>query len=90
MGISDVGASIIVAAIVSGCLFSTYYKFMKLALGIDCYQYTTYNTMLKRLHPVIVQMLDEMCEEAKNDMKALSAETLGSWKQAVTSADVYK
>ncbi len=43
---------------------------MKLAIGIDCYQYTAYNTILKRLHPVIVQMLDEMCEEAKNDMKA--------------------
>lgn len=35
--ITTIGASVTVAFIISGCLFSTYYKTMKLALGIDCY-----------------------------------------------------
>ena len=83
MGITDVGASIIVAFIISGCLFKTYYKVMKMVLGIDCYHYSTYDRVLKRLHPVV----NEMCEDAKNDMKCISNEKLGSWKQAVTSAD---
>ena len=56
--IASLGGSITVAF---GCLFSTYYKTMKLALGINCYQYRTYN-MLKLLHPVIKTMLDEMCK----------------------------
>lgn len=43
--------------------------------------------MLKRLHPVVKTMLDEMCTDAKNDMKNIDDATLGSWKQAVTSAD---
>ena len=32
-------------------------------------------------------MVDEMCEEAKEEMKAMEKDTLGSWKNAVTSAD---
>ena len=60
---------------------------MKLALGINCYQYKTYNRMLKLLHPVVETMLDEMCEEAKEEKKNMPESTLGSWKQAVTCAD---
>jgi len=84
---TTIGASIMVAFIISGCLFATYYKAMKLALGINCYKHTAYMTMLKRLHPVVKGMLDEMCKDAKEEMKALDATKLGSWKQAVTSAD---
>lgn len=57
---TDVGASIMVAFIISGCLFSTYHKVMKLSLGIDVYKFYA-------LHPIIKNMLDHMCEEAKED-----------------------
>ena len=33
------------------------------------------------------EMVDEICEEAKEEMKTIDEHTLGSWKQAVTSAD---
>ena len=87
MRTTTIGSSIMLAFIISGCLFSTYYKTMKLALGINCYKYTAYKTMLKRLHPVVKGMVDEMCNDAKDDMKKLDQTKLGSWKQAVTSAD---
>lgn len=84
--ISNIGASILVAFIISGCLYATYYKVMKLALGIDVYRYNTYKKMLERLLPITKDMLDGMCTEAKNDMKKNKAE-LGSWSKAVTCAD---
>ena len=66
---TDIGASIVVAFIISGCLFSTYYKVMKLSLGINVFEYDTFYSMLKRLHPIVKSILDEMCEEAKQEMK---------------------
>ena len=41
------------------------------------------------MHPVVKAMVDEMCEEAKADMKSLDPKELhvGSWSRAVTSAD---
>lgn len=43
--------------------------------------------MLKRLHPIVKGMLDEMCLEAKNEMKNIDNSTFGSWKRAATCAD---
>ena len=39
------------------------------------------------MYPVVKQMVNEMCEKAKEEMKTMDEHTLGSWKQAVTSAD---
>ena len=33
------------------------------------------------------EIVDEMCEEAKSDMKSMDQAQLGSWSRAVTSAD---
>ena len=32
-------------------------------------------------------MVDSMCDEAKQEMKSMDQEILGSWNRAVTSAD---
>ena len=85
--ITDIGASITVAFIISGCLFATYYKVMKLALGIDVYKFGSYQGMLKRLHPITKEILAEMCTDAKNEMKELGDTEFGSWKKAVTCGD---
>ena len=37
------------------------------------------------LHPIVKTMVDEMCEEAKSEMKSLPNTALGCWQQAVTS-----
>ena len=84
---SEIGAAIQVAFIISGCMHATYYKALKLSLGLDAVHINTFYFTIARMHPVVQQMVDEMCEEAKEDMKAIDEHTLGSWKQAVTSAD---
>ena len=84
---TEVGASIQVAFIISGCMHAMYYKALKLSLGLDAVTFNTFYFTIGRMHPVVQQMVDEMCEEAKKEMKAIDEHTLGSWKQAVTSAD---
>ena len=42
---------------------------------------------LEEMHPVVENMVNEMCEREKERMKALNPKDLGSWSQAVTSAD---
>ena len=39
------------------------------------------------MHPIVEGMLNEWCEVAKNEMKAMDQSNLGSWKRAVTTAD---
>ena len=60
---------------------------MKVSLGINVFEYDVFYSIIRRLHPIVKKMLDEMCEEAKQEMKKLDDKTLGSWKRAVTSAD---
>ena len=84
---TEVGASIQVAFIISGCLYATYCKVLKLSLGLDTVDFGTFYSTIERMYPVVKQMVDEMCEEANEEMKTMDEHTLGSWKQAVMSAD---
>ena len=81
---SEVGASIQVAF---RCLYATYRKVLKLSLGLDNVDFSAFYSTMKRMYPVVKQMVDEMCEEAKEEMKTMDELTLRSWKQAVTSAN---
>ena len=42
---------------------------------------------IKLLYPVVQDILCNMCEQAKEEMKALPDSDIGSWKRAVTTAD---
>ena len=39
------------------------------------------------MFPIVQEMVDRMCEEAKTEMKTMNQDELGSWSRAVTSAD---
>ena len=39
------------------------------------------------MYPVVKQMVDEMCEETKEEMKTMDEHTFDSWKQAVKEND---
>ncbi len=39
------------------------------------------------MHPVVLEMVTEMCNREKERMKAMDQEELGSWSKAVTCAD---
>ena len=57
---------------------------MKLSLGLDTVDFSAFYLTIERIYPVVKQMVDEMCEEAKEEMKTMDEHTFGSWKQAVT------
>ena len=83
----SISMSVQVAFIVAGCTHTTYYKTLKHALGIDAVQWTTFQSTIKQMFPVVQEMVDRMCEEAKTEMKTMNQDELGSWSPAVTSAD---
>ena len=41
----------------------------------------------KGIYPVVKEMVDKMCEDAKDNMRRMDQNELGSWSHAVTSAD---
>ena len=75
---TEVGASIQVEFIISGCLYATYCKVLKLSLGLDTLSFSTFYSTMERMYPVVKEMVDEMCEEAKEEMKTMDEHTLGS------------
>ena len=84
---SDISVAVQVAFIVAGCTHTTYYKTLKHALGIDAVHWTAFQSTIKRMYPVVQEMVDRMCEEAKTEMQTMNQDELGSWSRAVTSAD---
>ena len=80
---SEVGMTVQVAFIVAGCTHATYYRALKLALGIDGVSAPTFMNTIELLYPVVKGMVDEMCEEAKNERKEMDQSLL----VLVTTAD---
>ena len=76
-----------VAFIAGGCMHSQYNKILKQHLGMSAVNATTFYETVKLLHPIVNGMLNEMCNDAKSEMKMLDPSTVGSWQRAVTSSD---
>ena len=43
--------------------------------------------VIKLIYPTITDILDKMCQEEKERMKAKAPEMLGSWQKAVVMSD---
>ena len=41
---------------------------------------------IRGMYPIVKEMLDEVCEVAKQEMKDKNDDEFGSWKRAVTTA----
>ena len=67
-----------VAFIISGCTHVTYYKVLKHALGIEAVSWSTFQSTIKRMYPVVKEMVDKMCDDAKDDMRRMDQSKLGS------------
>ena len=50
---TEVGASIQVAVIISGCLYATYCKVLKLSLGLDTVDFNAFYSTIERMYPVV-------------------------------------
>lgn len=75
------------AAFASGIGFSGYHKLFGRYLGMEATSGKMFHRVIEEAYPHITDMLDEICELAKQDMKEMSCSELGSWKRAVTTSD---
>ena len=76
-----VSLSLCVAAFVSRIGFAGYNKLFKHHLGMQFY------ATIEMCYPHVKDMLDDICEVGKDEMKALLDTDLGSWKRVVTTSD---
>ena len=67
-GATEVSIATQVAFIIAGCTQVTYYKTLKHALGIEAVSWPTFQSTIKRMYPVVKEMIDKMCDDAKDDM----------------------
>lgn len=75
------------AAFLAGIGFSGYHRLFGRYLGIPVITDKYFYQVIELAFPHIENILDEICESAKSDMKALPTTQLGSWKRAVTTSD---
>ena len=84
---SSISMCVQVAFIVAGCTHAVYHRALKLALGIQAVCMKTFLKTIETMYPVVKEILDEVCEIAKKAMKEMNQDELGSWQNAVTTAD---
>ena len=84
---TEVGMAVQVAFIVAGLTHTTYQKTLKSALGINAVCPQNFQNTINMMYPIVKEVLDAMCEEAKKEMRDMDPTQLGSWSRAVTSAD---
>ena len=84
---SEISLCIQVAFIIAGCTHATYYKTLQHSLGIAAVGMHVFLRTIELMFPIVKKMLDELCETAKQEMRDMGAEQLGSWARAVTAAD---
>ena len=84
---NEISMSVQLAFIIAGCTHATDYKTLQHAIGIKAVSSSAFIATIERAHPIVTSMVDEVCEEAKKQMKAMPDGELGSWKRAVTCAD---
>ena len=69
---TEVGASIQVAFIISGCLYATYCKVLKLSLGLDTVDFSAFYSIMKRMYPVIKQMVQHWQDSDSSSAKSVA------------------
>ncbi len=84
---SEVATALQVAFIISGGTHATYRHVTYHGLGMEAFGNSVFASVIESLYYVVKQMVDDLCEEAKDEMKSMDPNALGSWKKAITSAD---
>lgn len=82
-----VGLALSVAFFISGHGFSKFEKTLRQFLGISCLSKNRYYEVIKLVYPYITEILDSMCTEEKDRMKAIEPGILGCWQKAVVTSD---
>ena len=82
-----VSLSLRVAALISGIGFAGYDKLFKRHLGMHTVTDKQFYATIEMCYPHVKDMLDEICEIGKDEMKAIADTELGCWRRAVTTSD---
>ena len=83
---SEISLCIQVPFIIARCTHSTYYKTLQHALGISkLLACLCLCAPLDSCFPLYKNMLNEMCEIVKQEMKDMGGDKLGLWTRAVTA-----
>jgi len=81
------GTTVSLAFVIADCAHAQYSKVLKQCLGMSSVSAQVFIDTIKLLHPVMEVMLNEMCDEAKNEMKSLGPTVVGSWERVITASD---
>ena len=68
-------------------LLVTMHKLFGRHLGMNVTTDKMFHRVIEEAYPHITDMLDEVCELGKEEMKSLPSDKLGSWQRAVTTSD---
>ena len=68
------------AAFASGIGFAGYHKLFGRHLGMHVTTDKMFHRVIEEAYPHITEMLDEVCELGKEEMKSLLSDKLGSWQ----------
>lgn len=82
-----ISTSVQVAFIIAGGTHAEYRRTLQHALGIRAVSEVTFLRTIASMYDDVKEMLDEVCEVGKQEMKEKNDDELGSWKRAVTVAD---
>ena len=82
-----VSLALSLAFFISGHGYASYRKTLGRGLGLGVTSEKPFLEVIDLALPHIKNMLDEMCDDAKQHMKELSPDQIGSWSRAVTCCD---
>lgn len=83
----DIGLALRVACISAGCTHATYQKIFKRYLGMHMSNQEVFLKTVEEMYPHVRAILNEMCTDAKQQMKEMPQDQVGSWARAATAGD---
>ena len=82
-----VGLALAVPFIVSGHGFAKFHRTLNQCLGIQGISKNRFYEVVQLIYPHIHDILTEMCDEEKENMKKIDNNVLGSWQRGVVTSD---
>ena len=82
-----VGLALAVAFIVSGHGYAKFNRTLNQCLGMQAISKNRFYEVIKLIYPHIHEILTEMSDEEKENMKRIDNNVLGSWQRAVVTSD---
>ncbi len=82
-----VSVALRLASFISGIGFACYHKLFQRHLSMNAVTDKYFYRVIEMAYPHVVDILDEVCELGKIQMKNLPSSQLGSWDRAVTTSD---